>query len=219
MRQHGWLELLGDYDCEIRYHPRKTNVVANALSQKERLKPLRVRALVLTISLNVPMQILEAQVEARKEENYRTEDLCGDRLNREVDEAILEGSSLEAWSAKFKVGDKVMLKVSPWKGMICFGKRGKLNPCYIRPFKIIAKVGTLAYRLELSEQLRRVHITFHVSNLKKCLVDEPLAISLEEIQIDDKINFIEELVKIMNREVKQLKHSCIPIVKVCWTLR
>ncbi|GJY31989.1 reverse transcriptase domain-containing protein [Tanacetum coccineum] len=81
---------------------------------------------------------------------------------------------------EFKVGDKVMLKVSPWKGMICFGKRGKLNPCYIRPFKIIAKVGTLAYRLELSEQLRRVHITFHVSNLKKCLVDEPLAIPLEE---------------------------------------
>ncbi|GJY48185.1 putative reverse transcriptase domain-containing protein [Tanacetum coccineum] len=77
MRQRRWLELLSDYDCEIRYHPGKANVVADALSRKERLKPLRVRALVLTISLNLPVQILEAQVEARKEENYGTEDLCG----------------------------------------------------------------------------------------------------------------------------------------------
>ncbi|GJY71908.1 putative reverse transcriptase domain-containing protein, partial [Tanacetum coccineum] len=77
MRQRRWLELLSDYDCEIRYHPGKENVVADALSRKERLKPLRVRALVMTISLNLPVQILEAQVEARKEENYGTEDLCG----------------------------------------------------------------------------------------------------------------------------------------------
>ncbi|GJT37594.1 putative reverse transcriptase domain-containing protein [Tanacetum coccineum] len=77
MRQRGWLELLSDYDCEIRYHPGKVNMVANALSRKERLKPLRVRALFLMISLNLPVQILEAQVEARKEENYGTEDLCG----------------------------------------------------------------------------------------------------------------------------------------------
>ncbi|GJR27928.1 putative reverse transcriptase domain-containing protein [Tanacetum coccineum] len=77
MRQHRWLEFLSDYDCEIHYHPRKANVVADALSRKERLKPLRVRALVLTISLNLPVKILEAQVEARKEENYGTEDLCG----------------------------------------------------------------------------------------------------------------------------------------------
>ncbi|GJT23681.1 putative reverse transcriptase domain-containing protein [Tanacetum coccineum] len=77
MRQRRWLELLSDYDCEIRYHPRKANVVADALSRKERYKPLRVRALVLKIGLNLPVQILEAQVEARKEENFETEDLCG----------------------------------------------------------------------------------------------------------------------------------------------
>ncbi|GJS17799.1 putative reverse transcriptase domain-containing protein [Tanacetum coccineum] len=70
---------------------------------------------------------------------------------------------------EFQIGDKVMLKVSPWKGVIRFGKRGKLNPRYIRPFKIIAKVGTVAYRLELPEKLSRVHSTFHVSNLKKCI--------------------------------------------------
>ncbi|GKD46031.1 hypothetical protein Tco_1270676 [Tanacetum coccineum] len=77
---------------------------------------------------------------------------------------------------EFQVGDKVMLKVSPWKGVIRFGKRGKLNPRYIGPFKIIAKVGTIAYRLELLEKLNRVHSTFHVSNLKKCLSDETLVI-------------------------------------------
>ncbi|GJY30192.1 hypothetical protein Tco_0413687 [Tanacetum coccineum] len=120
---------------------------------------------------------------------------------------------------EFEVGDKVMLKVSPWKGVIRFGKRGKLNPRYIGPFKIIAKVGTLAYRLELPEQLSRVHSTFHVSNLKKCFVDEPLAIPLKEIQIDDKLNFIKEPVEIMDREVKRLKKSHIPIVKVRWNSR
>ncbi|GJX27514.1 putative reverse transcriptase domain-containing protein, partial [Tanacetum coccineum] len=77
MRQRRWLELLSDYDCEIRYHPGKANVVADALSRKERIKPLRVRALVLTTGLNLPVQILNAQVEARKEENYGTKDLGG----------------------------------------------------------------------------------------------------------------------------------------------
>ncbi|GKB94865.1 putative reverse transcriptase domain-containing protein [Tanacetum coccineum] len=108
---------------------------------------------------------------------------------------------------KFQVGDKVMLKVSPWKGVIRFGKRGKLNPRYIGPFKIIDKVGTVAYHLELPEQLSRVHSTFHVSNLKKCMADEPLSIPLDEIQINDKLYFIEEPVEIMDREVKRLKQS------------
>ncbi|GJT87589.1 putative reverse transcriptase domain-containing protein [Tanacetum coccineum] len=120
---------------------------------------------------------------------------------------------------EFQVGDKVMLKVSPWKGVIRFGKRGKLNPRYIGPFKIIAKVGTVAYRLELPEQLSRVHSTFHVSKLKKCMADEPLAIPLDEIQVDDKLHFIEEPVEIMDREVKRLKQSRIPIVKVRWNSR
>nr|GEV76079.1 putative reverse transcriptase domain, ribonuclease H-like domain, aspartic peptidase domain protein [Tanacetum cinerariifolium] len=82
---------------------------------------------------------------------------------------------------EFEVRDKVILKVSPWKGVIHFGKRGKLNPCYIKPFKILAKVGMVAYRLELPKQLSRVHSTFYVSNLKKCFSDELLAISLDEI--------------------------------------
>nr|GFB34178.1 putative reverse transcriptase domain-containing protein [Tanacetum cinerariifolium] len=101
-----------------------------------------------------------------------------------------------------------MLKVSPWKGVIHFGKRGKLNPRYIGHFKIISKVGTVAYRLELPEQFSRVRSMFHVSDLKKCLADEPLAIPLDEIQVDDKLHFIEEHVQIF-----------IPIVKVRWNSR
>ncbi|GKC78546.1 putative reverse transcriptase domain-containing protein [Tanacetum coccineum] len=93
---------------------------------------------------------------------------------------------------EFEVGDKVMLKVSPWKGVIRFGKRGKLNPRYIGPFKILDR---------------------------KCFVDEPLAIPFDEIQIDDKLHFIEEPVEIMDREVKRLKQSRVPIVKIRWNSR
>ncbi|GJR71388.1 reverse transcriptase domain-containing protein [Tanacetum coccineum] len=120
---------------------------------------------------------------------------------------------------EFQVGDKVMLKVSPWKGVIRFGKRGKLNPRYIRPFKILAKIGLVAYRLELPQELSSVHNVFHVCNLKKCLSDETLVIPLKEIQIDGKLNFVEEPVEIMDREVKQLKQRRIPIIKVRWNSR
>ncbi|GJV27158.1 putative reverse transcriptase domain-containing protein [Tanacetum coccineum] len=116
----------------------------------------------------------------------------------------------------FQVGDKVMLKVSPWKGVVRFGKRGKLNPRYVGPFKVIERVGTVAYKLELPQQLSRVHNTFHVSNLKKCLSDETLVIPLEELRVDDKLHFVEEPVEVMDREIKQLKRSRIPIIKVRW---
>ncbi|GJY66263.1 putative reverse transcriptase domain-containing protein [Tanacetum coccineum] len=458
MRQRRWLELLSDYDCELRYHLGKANVVADALSRKSRPKPLPVRALVMTIGLNLLVQILNAQVKERKEENYGTEDLCGmikiwshshkskysihpgldkmyqdlkklywwpnmkaeiatyvskcmtcakvkaeyqkpsgllvqlvipvwkwenitidfitklpkttsgqdtiwvivDRLTKSahflpmkeadtmekltrqylkevvsrhgvpvsiisdrdskftshfwksLNEAL--GTQLDMSTAyhpqtdgqsertiqtleymlracvmdfgkgwerhlpliefsynnsyhtstkaapfealygrkcrspicwaevgdvqltgprdrkrsyadkrrkplEFQVRDKVMLKVSPWKGVIRFGKQGKLNPRYIGPFKILAKVGTVAYQLELPEKLSRVHGTFHVSNFKKCLSDERLAIPLDEIHVDDKLNFIKEPIEIMDRKVKPLKQSRIPIVKVHWNSR
>ncbi|GKB42721.1 putative reverse transcriptase domain-containing protein, partial [Tanacetum coccineum] len=410
MRQRWWLKL--DYDCEIRYHQGKANMVADALIQKERSKSLRVRALVMTIGLNLPKQILSAHSEARKEENFTKEDLHGminklescagitlcfnnqswilcfgdlralimheyhkskysihpgldkmyqdlkkllrpsgllvqpeipqwkwknitmdfvtelpktaigqgticvivDRLTKhgvpvliisdrdgkftshfwktlnkaldtrldmsttyhpqtdgqsertiqtledmlracvldfgkgwdrhlpqltglkiihETTEKIIQiksriqaardrqksNANVRQKPLEFQIGDKVMLKVSPWKGVIRFGKQGKINPRYIGPFKIIDKVGTVAYRLEHPEQLSRVHSMFHVSNLKKCMVDEPLAIPLDEIQIDYKLHFIEELVKIIDHEVKSLKQSCILIVKVCWNTR
>ncbi|GJT15518.1 reverse transcriptase domain-containing protein [Tanacetum coccineum] len=117
---------------------------------------------------------------------------------------------------EFQVGDRVMLKVSPRKGVIRFGKRGKLNPWYIGPFKILKRVSPVAYTLELPEELSSVHSTFHVSNLKKCLSDESLVILMKELRLDDTLNFVEEPVEIMDREVKQLRQSRIPIVKVRW---
>ncbi|GJY39234.1 putative reverse transcriptase domain-containing protein [Tanacetum coccineum] len=106
---------------------------------------------------------------------------------------------------EFQVGDRVMLKVSPWKGVVRFGKWGKLNPRYVGPFKVLEKIGSVAYKLELPPELSRVHNTFHVSNLKKCYSDEPLDVPLEGLHIDDKLQFVEELVEIMEREIKRLK--------------
>nr|GEV00236.1 putative reverse transcriptase domain-containing protein [Tanacetum cinerariifolium] len=473
MRQHRWLELLSDYDCDIRYHPEKANVVADALSKKEREPPLRVRALVTTISLDLPKQILNAQTEARKLKNIKKKDVgdCDharvhkskysihpgsdkmyqdmkklywwpnmkvdittyvskcltyakvkvehqrpsgllvqpkipewkwdnitidfvtklpkssqgydtiwvivDRLTKsaifipmretdpmdklaimylkevvmrheipvsiiydrdqrfasnfwrslqnalgtnldmstayhpqtdgqskrtiqtledmlracaidfgkgwvnhlplvefsynniyhasikaapfealyggkchspvcwtEVGEAQILGPELIQETTKkivqikqriqaarnrqksyadlkrkpmeFQVEDKVMLKVSPWKGVVRFGKRGKLNPRYVGPFKVLEKIGKVAYKLELPKELSRVHNTFHVSNLNKCRANEPLAIPLDGLHFDDKLYFVEEPMEIVDYEVKRLKRSRIPLVKVRW---
>nr|GEZ62250.1 putative reverse transcriptase domain-containing protein [Tanacetum cinerariifolium] len=120
---------------------------------------------------------------------------------------------------EFQVGDKVMLKVSPWKGVVRFGKREKLNPRYVRPFKVLKKVGAIGYKLELPQELSRVHSTFHVSNLKKCYSDDPLVIPLKGLQLDNKLHFVEEPVEFMDHKVKQLSRSRVPIVKVRWNSR
>ncbi|GJS11390.1 putative reverse transcriptase domain-containing protein [Tanacetum coccineum] len=219
MRQHRWLELLSDYDYEICYHPGKANVVAYALSRKEREQPLRVRALVMTIGLNLPKQILDAQTEARKPENIKNEDVGGvgyHVIEAEVGEVQLTGPEivhettekivqiklriqaardrqksyaiLKRKPMEFQIGDQVMLKVSPWKGVVRFSKPGKLNPRYVGPSKVL-------------------------------YADEPLAVPLNGLHFDDKLQFIEEPIEIVDHEVKRLRKSRVPIVKVRWNSR
>nr|GFA47225.1 putative reverse transcriptase domain-containing protein [Tanacetum cinerariifolium] len=315
---------------------RKANVVADALSKKERESPLRVRAFVITIGLDLPRQILNAQTEARKPENIKKEVVRGmlvenskdpekvrtekleprtdgtlclkgrswlpcygdlrtvimyeshkskysihlgsDKMyqdmkklywwpNRKADIAtyvskcltcakvkaehqkppgLLVQPKIPEWKwdtitmdfvtklpkssqgydtiwksyadlkckpMEFQVGDKVMLKVSPWKGVVLFGKWGKLNPRHVGPLKVLGVIGKVAYKLNLPKELRKVHITFHISILRKYHANEPLAVSLDGLHFDDKLHFVKDLVEIMDREVKQLKRSRIPLVK------
>ncbi|GKB28062.1 hypothetical protein Tco_0867463 [Tanacetum coccineum] len=117
---------------------------------------------------------------------------------------------------EFEVGDQVMLKVSPWKGVILFGKKGKLALRYVGPFEILERIDPIAYQLRLPKELSGVHDTFHVSILKKCLVDASLHVPLDEIKVDETLRFVEEPIEIIDREVKSLKRSRILLVKVRW---
>nr|GFB64179.1 putative reverse transcriptase domain-containing protein [Tanacetum cinerariifolium] len=123
-------------------------------------------------------------------------------------------ANLKRKPMEFHVGDKVMLKVSPWKGVVRFGKQGKLNPRYVGPFKVLERIGDVPYKLDLPEELSRVHNTFYVSNVKKCHADEPLAVLLDGLHFDEKLHFVEKPVEIVDREVKRFKRSRIPLVKV-----
>ncbi|GJV23853.1 reverse transcriptase domain-containing protein [Tanacetum coccineum] len=178
-----WIELFSDYDYEIRYHPDKANVVADALSRKERVKPKRVRAINMTLQSSIKIKDrLKATRDCQKSYD--------DKRRKPLE---------------FSVGDYV--KVSPWKGVVCFEKKGKLVPRFVGPFKIIEKVGPVAYRLDLPEEFNGVQDMFHVSNLKKCLADPTLQVPLDEIRVDAKLILV---------EFKKLKRSRIAIVKVWW---
>ncbi|GJU01989.1 hypothetical protein Tco_1112327 [Tanacetum coccineum] len=142
--------------------------------------------------------------------------LClGDDLKKAQDhsqrQAIYHSKPLE-----FEVGDRVLLKVSPWKGVIRFGKKCKLAPRYVGPFEILERIGLVAYWLRLPEELSGVHDIFHVSNLKRCLADASLHVPLDEIKVDKTLRFVEEPVEIMDCEIKSLKCSKISLVKGRW---
>nr|GEV51972.1 reverse transcriptase domain-containing protein [Tanacetum cinerariifolium] len=309
MRQRRWIDLFSDYECEIRYHPGKANVVADALSKKERAKPRRVRAMSMKIHSSIKAKILEAQTEASKNTSTPTEMLKGldKQLERKEDgglylaewirvpnygnmrtfimnedhatrysvhpgadkmyydiRGLLVARNVKGYCHKalgtrldlstayhpktdgqkttdkivqikerlkvtrdrqksyadkrqkpleFSVGDKVLLKVSPRKSVVCFGKRNKLSPRYIRPFEIVERIGPVAYRLRFTQELIGVHDTFHVSNLKKCMADDNLHVPLDEVKVYGKLHFVEEPIRILDRGVKKLKRRWIPIVK------
>ncbi|GJX48206.1 putative reverse transcriptase domain-containing protein [Tanacetum coccineum] len=120
---------------------------------------------------------------------------------------------------EFKIRDRVLLKVSLWKGVVRFGKKGKLAPRYVGPFKIVGRVGPVAYRLRLPQELSCIHDMFYVSNLRKCLAETDMQVPLEEIKIDDKLYFVEEPDEIVDKDVKKLKRSWISLVKVRWNSR
>ncbi|GKC91501.1 putative nucleotidyltransferase, ribonuclease H, partial [Tanacetum coccineum] len=321
MHQRRWIELFSDYECEIRYHPDKANVVADALSRKERVKPRRVRVMAMTIQSRVKEMILAAQSEAFKQENVLAERLHGldQQMERKEDESLYFMDRIwvplvgdvkmvimdEAHKSRYSVhpgGDKIyhnlcdmywwsgmkrdiaiykslrirldlsmayhpqtdgqsertiqnledMLRaspvlweeiregsligpelvlettdkvilikeklkaVSPWKGVVRFGKKGKLASRYVRPFEILERIGLIAYRLRFTEELSSMHNTFHVSILKKCLADANLHVPLDEIRVDKTLRFVEKPVEIMNREIKKLKRRKIALVKVRW---
>ncbi|GKE76381.1 hypothetical protein Tco_1542501 [Tanacetum coccineum] len=117
---------------------------------------------------------------------------------------------------EFEVRDHVLLKVTPWKGVVHFGKNGKLAPRYVGPFEILERIGLVDYRLRLPEELYSVHDTFHVSNLKKCLADANLHVPLNEIKVDKTFRFVKEPIEIMDREIRKLKHRKVVLVKVRW---
>ncbi|GJW15096.1 putative reverse transcriptase domain-containing protein [Tanacetum coccineum] len=327
MRQRRWIELFSDYECEIRYHPGKANVVVDALSRKERLKPRRENV------LEKSLHGLDQQMEKKEDESLYFMDriwvslvrgvrtvimdeahkskysvhpgadkmyhdlrdmywwpgmkrdittyvkhqrplgllqqpeipewkwdnitmdfitklrrsrwtvyitmladcikgfrdkakigessLIGPELVQEMtDKVVLIKEKLKAArdrqksyadnrrkSLEFEVGDRVMLKVSPWKGVIRFGKKGKLAPRYVGPFEILERIGPVAYWLRLPEELSGVHDTFHVSNLKKCLAEASLHVPLDEIKVDKTLRFVKEPVENSDCEVMRLKCS------------
>nr|GEY99130.1 putative reverse transcriptase domain-containing protein [Tanacetum cinerariifolium] len=273
-KQEAAFQLLKVGRCVDAKREGKANVVADTLSRKEREPPLRVRALVMTIGLDLPKKILNAQTEKKLEPrmdgtlclNGRSWLPCyGDlwtvimheshkskySIHLGSDKMYQDMKKLYLWPnmkadittyvskcltcAKVKAehqrpsGLLVQSKIPEWKwenitvdfvtklpksSVVHFGKRGKLNPRYVGPFKVLEKIGKVTYKLELPEEPSRVNNTFHVSNIKKCHADEPLAVSLDGFHFDDKLHFVKEPVEILDHEVKRLKRSRIPLVKV-----
>ncbi|GJX59720.1 hypothetical protein Tco_0291110 [Tanacetum coccineum] len=214
-----------DQQIEKRADNGKANVVIDALSKKERVKPRRVRAIAMTIQYGVTL--VGSEMDEPHASSYHSsigcalfEALYGMKCSIDKRKAQAARDHQKSYAdnrrkpIELEVGDWVMLKVSPWKGVIRFGKKGKLALRYVGPFEILERIGPVAYRLRLPKELSGVYDTFHVSNLKKCLADASLHVLLDEIKVDKTLCFVEEHVEIMDHEVKSLKRSRILLVKV-----
>ncbi|XP_076929011.1 uncharacterized protein LOC143593187 [Bidens hawaiensis] len=151
------LELIKDYDCEIKYYSGKANVVADALSRNNEKVITTVKSYKLIVNSYLFTEISKVKIEVLADE----------------------------------------------------GKRGKLSPMYIGPIKIIGHVVEVAYKLDLPAELEGIHSTFHVSHLRKCLADDTSHVSLMDIEADEQLNYIEQLVKIVDRKDKQLHQNII----------
>ena len=117
---------------------------------------------------------------------------------------------------EYEVGEKVFLRVSPWKGVIRFSRKGKLSPRYIGPYEILERIGPLAYRLALPQEMAQIYDMFHVSMLRRYRSDPTHVLKNEEVEIDDNLSYVEERVRIIGHKTKQLRNREIPLVKVLW---
>ncbi|KAI3810131.1 hypothetical protein L1987_19741 [Smallanthus sonchifolius] len=120
---------------------------------------------------------------------------------------------------EFNVGDKFLLKVSPWKGIVRFGKKGKLSPRFVGPFKILKRVGPVAYQLELPEEMNGIHDVFYLSNLRKCLADESLVMPLQDVEVDEKLRFVEQPRQIEHRSAESPHHDENEVEQVLKNIR
>nr|GEZ46119.1 hypothetical protein [Tanacetum cinerariifolium] len=211
MRQKKWIELFNDYECEICYHPGKENMVADALSRLERVKPRCVRAMAMTIQ---PRQMDRKEDETDKMYHDLRDMYWWSGMKRDIATYVskcLTCSKFDWPELVQETTDKVVLikeklkaAKDRQKSYADNWKKGKLASRYVGPFEILERIGPVAYWLRLPEELSGVHDTFHVSNLKKCLVDASLHVLLDEIKVDKTLRFVEEPIEIIDREIKSL---------------